>query len=218
MTNNPGWEISKSFSFCYGHRVWTQVLNEEFVDKRESGGTKCRHLHGHEAEVVVYLRSENNQLNKQGMVTDFKHLGWLKVFFDQYIDHRFIIDVHDPWFVNIVNGIPTVEERDGKPYVTALKPRLPLATGNVDYLNVNPVKEGDITTGFMVNTDCISGCEKEFYDSFFIVDFVPTSENLSAWVYNIAQEKFKKLDEDNGVYVSKVIWKETPKSMSTFGL
>ena len=59
------WEITKSFSGCYGHRVWNQELNSEFsIDNN----LVCRHLHGHEALINVTL--EGDSLEK-GMVTDF---------------------------------------------------------------------------------------------------------------------------------------------------
>mgnify|MGYP000271240376 CR=1 FL=1 len=52
----------------------------------------------------------------------------------------------------------------------------------------------------------------ELYESYIIVDFVPTSENLSAWFLKIVQEKMNKLN----VKVSHIEFLETPKSKSTF--
>ena len=49
------------------------------------------------------------------------------------------------------------------------------------------------------------------YESYIIVDFVPTSENISAWLLGIVQEKMKKLN----VKVSYLEFLETPKSKST---
>ena len=46
------WEISKEFDFCYGHRVWSQTLN---IDFSLDACLKCRHIHGHEGKVIVYL-------------------------------------------------------------------------------------------------------------------------------------------------------------------
>ena len=45
-----------------------------------------------------------------------------------------------------------------------------------------------------------------------MVDFVPTSENLSAWFLKIVQEKMNGLN----IKVSKIEFLETPKSKSTF--
>ena len=45
-----------------------------------------------------------------------------------------------------------------------------------------------------------------------IVDFVPTSENLSSWMAELVEIKMKKL----GVTVQRVEWYETPKSRSVY--
>ena len=52
---------------------------------------------------------------------------------------------------------------------------------------------------------------KEMYEGFIIVDFVPTSENLSAWLLNIVQKKMAKIN----IKVSHIEYFETPKSKST---
>jgi 6-pyruvoyltetrahydropterin/6-carboxytetrahydropterin synthase len=170
------WEISKEFDFCYGHRVWTQALNSEFsLDTC----LVCRHLHGHQGKVLVYLKS--NQL-ENAMVTDFKHLNWFKKFLDDVLDHKFIIDINDPLFSTL---IPNIDKKD-------------LIKFNEGYKIVN-------CSGF-------KGEFLELYESFIVVDFVPTSENLSAWLHKIVQEKMKKLN----VFVSKIEFLETPKSKSTF--
>ena len=90
------WRISKEFDFCYGHRVWSQELN---VDFSMDPCLKCRHLHGHQGKVIVYLESNNL---KNGMVTDFKHLNWFKHFLDDVLDHKFIIDINDPLFETLL--------------------------------------------------------------------------------------------------------------------
>ena len=53
---------------------------------------------------------------------------------------------------------------------------------------------------------------EEYYDGFLVVDFPPTSENLSKWMFDIVQKKMSEL----GISVSKVTWHETPKSVSTY--
>lgn len=158
------WEISKEFHFDYGHRVWTQELDEEYALTRH---TKCRHLHGHTGRVVVYLTSDELQ---SSMVTDFNHLGWLKKFIDDNIDHKFIIDRNDPLFQNM----------------TGLGP-----------LSAGPEKGGPW---------------EEYSESFYVVDFVPTSENLAKWMFETVQEKMAPL----GVRVARVEWCETPKTKATY--
>lgn len=85
--------IDKQFEFEYGHRVWTQTLDERFsLDNR----CICRHLHGHHAIVKLHLAAKELT---EGMVTDFKHLNCFKKFLDDVLDHRFIIDENDPLFL-----------------------------------------------------------------------------------------------------------------------
>ena len=170
------WEISKEFDFCYGHRVWSQSLNTEFS---LDGCLMCRHLHGHQGKVIVYLKSDTL---KSGMVTDFKHLNWFKKFLDDVLDHKFIIDINDPLFEIL---LPSIEKKD-------------LISFEEGYKRVN-----------------LSDFENEIlelYESYIIVDFVPTSENISAWLLKIVQEKMKKID----IKVSKIEFLETPKTKSTF--
>jgi 6-pyruvoyltetrahydropterin/6-carboxytetrahydropterin synthase len=76
------YRVSKSVSFCYGHRL----INY-------SG--KCQHLHGHNARAVITL--ESSSLNERGMVEDFSDLNrlvwdWL----EQEIDHTLLLHRDDP--------------------------------------------------------------------------------------------------------------------------
>ncbi|MCT7561369.1 6-carboxytetrahydropterin synthase [Aliarcobacter butzleri] len=170
------WEISKEFDFCYGHRVWSQTLN---IDFSLDACLKCRHLHGHQGKVIVYL--ESNELNNS-MVTDFKHLNWFKAFLDDALDHKFILDINDPLFSTLV---PNIKKED-------------LIKFDEGYFSI------DLTN--------FRNEELELYESYVVVDFVPTSENLSAWFLKIVQEKMNGLN----IKVSKIEFLETPKSKSTF--
>ncbi|PCH84122.1 MAG: 6-carboxytetrahydropterin synthase QueD [Piscirickettsiaceae bacterium] len=76
------YRITKKFTFCYGHRLMNHP-------------GKCKHLHGHSAQVAITLESE--QLNEQGMVCDFsdiKHFAekWL----DDTFDHNMLLHKDDP--------------------------------------------------------------------------------------------------------------------------
>lgn len=115
-----------------------------------------------------------------GMITDFKHLNWFKSFLDEVLDHKFILDINDPLFSSLVP--------------------------NIDKNSLNRFQDGY----FLVNLTDFKNEEKELYESFVIVDFVPTSENLSAWFLKIVQEKMKELD----INVSSIEFFETPKSKS----
>jgi 6-pyruvoyltetrahydropterin/6-carboxytetrahydropterin synthase len=177
------WEIDKTFEFCYGHRVWTQTLNGKFSDNLQCA---CRHRHGHEAKVQVYLTGES--LDKTGMITDFRHLEWLKKFLNTYVDHRFIVDKNDPAFSELIG-------KDKK-------------------LNELYLLDSDFMVGWQIdlsNTDPDS-YTFELDQGVLVVDFVPTSENLSKWLADFVHERMKELN----VSVSHVDWWETPKSRSRF--
>ena len=169
--------ISKDFEISYGHRVWSQTLNNNFT---EDTSCKCKFLHGHNAKITVSLTSLN--LNN-GMVTDFKHLTWVKALLDLNLDHKFIIDEHDPLFNNLIGGA-TLKE----------------------------IKFNDLVIGKVVDVEKEGGPQeyKELMGSYFIVSFVPTSENMSYWLAKIIEAKMQIL----GIHVDNVAWWETPKSRS----
>ncbi|MCG3652399.1 6-carboxytetrahydropterin synthase [Aliarcobacter butzleri] len=116
------------------------------------------------------------------MVTDFKHLNWFKAFLDDVLDHKFILDINDPLFSTLV---PNIKKED-----------------------LIKFEEGY----FSINLTNFKNEELELYESYVVVDFVPTSENLSAWFLKIVQEKMNGLN----IKVSKIEFLETPKSKSTF--
>jgi 6-pyruvoyltetrahydropterin/6-carboxytetrahydropterin synthase len=172
------WEIAKQFDFCYGHRVWSQTLNVEYS---MDSCLACRHLHGHQGKIVVYLQSDTL---KEGMVTDFHHLNWFKVFLDKTLDHKFIIDINDPLFATLLpdfadkKNLIDFEEGFQRPDLSILK-------NKPEHLF-------------------------EMYEGYIIVDFVPTSENISAWLLGIVAKKMEKID----ITVSHIEFFETPKSRS----
>lgn len=172
------WKIAKQFDFCYGHRVWSQTLDVEFS---MDSCLACRHLHGHQGQLIVYLQS--NAL-KNGMVTDFHHLNWFKVFLDKTLDHKFIIDINDPLFETLL------------PHFADKKNLISFDDGfkrpDLEILNDEPEHLF------------------EMYEGYIIVDFVPTSENISTWLMSIVSKKMKKIHVD----VSHIEFFETPKSRS----
>ncbi|RMH79470.1 MAG: 6-carboxytetrahydropterin synthase [Acidobacteria bacterium] len=94
------WQISKTFRFEAGHRVWKQNLTcgrgAEFTLDKERPINKCVNLHGHSYVLEVVLGSHS--LSEQDMVIDFYHIkSALKELIDN-IDHSFIIDVADPMY------------------------------------------------------------------------------------------------------------------------
>ena len=202
-TNSTGkWEIAKQFDFDYGHRVYNQVLDKEFsIDDCLC----CRRLHGHHGKVMVFL--EGDKLTR-GMLVDFKFLNYLKKFIDEVIDHKFIIGKEDPNFDQILTKTtawPEVSEKfEGDRWPLVSVPIGELTgdwTTQLQYQIVAPALQKVVPTTTW-----------EHLESFVVVDFVPTSENLSRWIQQIAQEKMSKL----GIKVSKVQFYETPKSQSVY--
>jgi 6-pyruvoyltetrahydropterin/6-carboxytetrahydropterin synthase len=172
------WKISKQFDFCYGHRVWSQKLDKDFaLDEC----LMCRHLHGHQGKIIVYL--EAKKLIK-GMVTDFKHLNWFKKFIDDVLDHKFIIDINDPLYDTL---LPHFKD---KKHLHKMEQNYMLP--NLSILDKEPQHI------------------IEMYEGYVLVDFVPTSENISTWLLKIIQNKMTKYD----IKVSHIEYYETPKSKS----
>ena len=201
------WSIHKTLEFCYGHRTYTQKLNGEFSSDLKQA---CRHYHGHEGKVVVYLEGET--LDNTGMVTDFRHLEWAKKFINDHIDHQFIMDIHDPLFdMFVLTPYNKLLNLAGRPQF-------------VDKYDFHengtvalPVPNTDFVVGFKPDTSWMDEHERstpefEAVEGFTIVDFVPTSENLSKWMAELIQAKMDRL----GVKVSRIDWWETPKSCSTY--
>ncbi|VAY87817.1 6-carboxytetrahydropterin synthase @ Queuosine biosynthesis QueD, PTPS-I [hydrothermal vent metagenome] len=141
----------------------------------------CRHLHGHQGKILVHLQSDR-LIN--AMVTDFKHLNWFKQFLDDTLDHKFIIDINDPLFNTLLphykNKINLIKMKE-----------------NYYIVDLSILKDEPIYI-------------YEMYEGFVLVDFVPTSENLSAWLLGIVAKKMKQID----IKVSHLEYFETPKSKS----
>lgn len=154
------WTIDKTFEFCYGHRVWTQVLDGRFADDLKCA---CRHLHGHEGKVQIFLESPT--LNAQGMITDFRHLEWLKKWLNNYVDHKFILDRSDP-----------VKE--------LLFPQLELVPVEVP--------DTDLIVAYTAKSNP-SSVLSEIFEGLLLVDFSPTSENLAKWLLELTQARMSIL-------------------------
>lgn len=176
------WKIDKEFNLSYGHRVWTQTLNGEYADDLKCA---CRHLHGHEGKVQVFLESDS--LDSTGMVTDFRHLEWLKKWINQNIDHQFVIDKNDPLFPVLL----------GEPVL------VPVYVPGTEFV-----------AGHKINVDHLDSKSPmfELFEGFLVVDFPPTSEHLSAWMGKIVNAKMSLL----GVKCTRIDWWETPKSRSSW--
>jgi 6-pyruvoyltetrahydropterin/6-carboxytetrahydropterin synthase len=148
------------------------------------GHRVCRHLHGHGGKVVIYLRAA--QL-VDGMVTDFKHLNWFKKFLDSVLDHKMILDINDPLVKHLMFGYVFED----------------LFQKHEDGYWIFSCNQNNINTAAYL---------LEAFEGYVFVEFVPTSENLSQWLYQLVNKKMVAL----GIQVSKVQFFETRKSQSTY--
>ena len=197
MSNNHKWTIDKQFDFCFGHRVWSQALDTKYS---LDGCLACRHLHGHQGKVKLFLGA--NELEK-GMVTDFKHTNIFKKWLDDIMDHKFIIDRNDPLFSNLAGDILLTPDESLSWYENLMInynseygyaiPDLDHITDNLSKLNISDAQKQAIY---------------EKYEGLVIVDFVPTSENLCKWWYEVANKMLNGL----GIDIVAVEYWETPKS------
>lgn len=192
MNKKHKWSITKEFGFDYGHRVWTQKLNGNFsLDVT----CACKHLHGHRGKLLVSLTAHD--LNDQGMITDFKHLNFVKKFVDDVIDHKMILDLNDPALLALFPLATKQNLQDHKWYKTVKFNGTFLSAVRKKYKTQDTNELEAIT---------------EVYDGLVLVDFVPTSENLSKWLFEYINEKIQPL----GVWVDKITLYETPKSKSEY--
>lgn len=178
------WEIAKEFKFDFGHRVHTQKLDPLLS---LNAPCACKHLHGHEGRVRVYLRSDKL---KNNMVADFKNLTFFKQFLDNVFDHKMILDVDDPFTETLLSSIGLdlnyhYQLDHGGIWV--------LKRDHKEVLELMPYKY-------------------EIADGLVFTQFVPTSENLADWLLQYAQSYLSTI----GVTVSRVQFCETSKSEANF--
>jgi 6-pyruvoyltetrahydropterin/6-carboxytetrahydropterin synthase len=95
------YRIAREIAFCYGHRL----LDYE---------GKCRHLHGHNARVVITL--EGTDLDSRGMLRDFCDIKvLLQCWIDENLDHNMLLCARDPL-------LPLLRERGERVYVMDCNP------------------------------------------------------------------------------------------------
>lgn len=133
------------------------------------------------------------------MVQDFKHLGWFKNFIDDVLDHKFIMDIKDPLITEELNLI-----FDSGEIINEMIHEMPEGYKiiNMGLLNKRASKFHSKPLNFYTAIT-------EKYEGFVLVDFVPTSENLSSWLLSVVQNKMKDI---KGVEVQAIEYWETPKS------
>lgn len=187
---------NESIEFCYGHRVHGNPTS------------LCSSLHGHQGRLELYIEGTTND---EPPIINFE---WLHTFIREHLDHKFILDLNDPWFNNIINLEPIWRTGYYKPILSHFKPRISLNTTDEEVLQAIPVYIADtkILAGYKVDASEMNGCEKEFFRGFFLTSFLPTHEHFAEWIYKITEAKLEPLN----VRVSRVDWFETPKSRSSY--
>ena len=196
MSKSFKWVIDKSFDYCYGHRVWSQTLDPKYS---LDSCLACRHLHGHQGKVKLFLGANNL---KHGMVTDFKHTNIFKKWLDDTLDHKFIIDMNDPLFEDLAGDL-CLSEKNKRTFDDLM------VTVNTEYNFAIP----DLEQLMALNVwDELRDDQKqaifEKYEGIIIVDFIPTSENICKFIYEVANKMLNEL----GIDVVAVEYWETPKS------
>ena len=196
MNKSFKWTIDKSFDYCYGHRVWSQTLDPKYS---LDSCLACRHLHGHQGKVKLFLGANNL---KHGMVTDFKHTNIFKKWLDDTLDHKFIIDMNDPLFEDLAGDL-CLSEKNKRTFDDLM------VTVNTEYNFAIP----DLEQLMALNVwDELRDDQKqaifEKYEGIIIVDFIPTSENICKFIYEVANKMLNEL----GIDVVAVEYWETPKS------
>ena len=190
------WVIDKQFDFCFGHRVWSQELNTKYS---LDSCLACRHLHGHQGKVKLFLGA--NDLNK-GMVTDFKHTNIFKKWLDDMMDHKFIIDINDPLFEDLAGDLCLSDKnkRTFEDLTVIINTDYNFAIPDLDYIS-------HMNSSIDLREDQKQAIYEK-YEGLVIVDFIPTSENLCKWWYEVANKMLNGL----GIDVVAVEYWETPKS------
>ena len=159
--------ITKKINFVAGHRVHSQNLPKSL------GPNKCRFLHGHEYMLELFITSD---LDESGMVLDFTFFNYLNDFIQRFIDHRFILDKNDPLF-EAITGVTNNRLDWSKCLVyytiTAVDGKLEL---------ISTDKQKSLFSKFNEHYEEFNNEHKQ---SFIIVDFVPTAENLCNWFVKI---------------------------------
>lgn len=176
------YEIDKEFSFCYGHRVHNQTLNSKFSD----GLCKCRHLHGHNGKLKIGLSSG---VLENGMVTDFKHLDFIKEIVDDVFDHKFIVDINDPLFDDLFNNTKQ----------------------HLIFSDLHGIQIGRVSKAAIDRLSSGNPAIREKLEGVVVVNFVPTSEKLCTMFGEMASNALQGLQLQHA-RVSYVEFWETEKS------
>lgn len=193
--------ITKQFEFCYGHRVWTQELDSRMALTTHC---KCRHLHGHQGRVTVRLSSA--ELDAAGMVMDFSHLAWLKQLIDQVIDHKLILDCNDPFFGYLKRLIRCEYHLEESVFF------------DFEYDRATEELTARLARSFVMPELVRGTVLEEIYGGIVLVDFVPTSEHLAKFFYDLVNARLNQFfaNQNFRPVVEEVVFHETPKTSAAY--
>jgi 6-pyruvoyltetrahydropterin/6-carboxytetrahydropterin synthase len=184
-----GWVIDKVVGeFDYGHNVWAQELDPELSC---NSTCKCKWRHGHRGKVVAHLAADDLERASSSMVIDFNDMKIMTRFIDSTLDHKYLVDVEDPanfdtfshFFVDGVFRDDVLVKKEEGHYI------------------IDPKQYDHLPEILRIK-----------YESYVLLDFCPTSENLSKWMFEVMSLKMAS----TGVRVHKIEWYETPKSRATY--
>lgn len=189
--------IEKTFTGDLAHRIHTQRLDENFTEGN-SKVLKCRRLHGHTFSLKVKLGSEVLENN---MVLDYNELGFVKDMISDILDHRTLVADTDPILRKIL--IPAFSEYKSVADRADLVALTKETRWKCSRFNTDVVGDQDI---------------KEFLDSFVIVPFTTSSENIAKWIFGIVDAKVQEFNRAHctSVQTVSVSYKETPNSEAIF--
>jgi len=110
----------------------------------------------------------SSDVDDTGMVTDFKHLGFMKDFIDDVLDHKFIMDINDPLFSH---EVPKPFNEWVVPHPNDIARTHNIKCISPELLDGGPLKQ-EIA---------------EKFEGMVFVPFVPTSENLTKFLLDVAR-------------------------------
>jgi len=135
-----------------------RVWAQKLEHEHLSLSTECACKHLHGHSYAIKVFLGADNLDNSAMVTDFKNLNFMKQFVDDVLDHKFMIDINDP-HLEMITAIPYENPWDV-----------------VNFTNLGTFKpHEDEETQLHRN-------------SFVLVNFVPTSENICKYLFEYAQE------------------------------
>lgn len=198
--------ISKTINFVAGHRVPSQDLSKIGFNNVPN---KCRHIHGHEYKLQVFLGSE--KLGEDEMVLDFTFFNYFREFIDKVIDHKFIAYYKDELVWKMLLGINKNDKRF-KAFISDIS----ITEKDTLKDKIKTIEINQYPTVVIYDSELYEDDLKNFKftltvtaDEFHVVllPFVPTAENLSIYFKNV----FQKILPEN-INIDKILLYETEKA------